>query len=296
VAQPGWELLLNPGALLRVRLIQVLAKCEEFMEPIAQDSRTLNPIALKERDSGTVLVYRVIQTATFESHTVSFPHPNSIALLLSITSRELNNAENCFSSIVESLETGASTQIPVNEIYSYLEHVQIAIFSIFTAIESMCNAALPADYERREKSTKGIVEIWDKAAIERWKTTQEKLAIIIPAALACDSPTNQPFWPRFKCLQNLRHDIVHQKHSKGNLSETKTENSNKSGSLNARLCQPETLEYIKSGIEVIRYFCLANPDNENFPILFFVSQKELKPKIVDSFTDVFLPPGHENNL
>src|SRR5690606_6291552 len=94
-------------------------------------------------------------------------------------------------------------------LFDYLEHIQTAIITLYSAIESLINILIPDDFILEERNNKGIKEMWDKSAIERWKSTSEKLKVIIPKALTITNPTSYKCWSKFCEFEALRNDIVH---------------------------------------------------------------------------------------
>lgn len=71
--------------------------------------------------------------------------------------------------------------------------------------------SIPEEYQyTSEPNHKGVVEIYDKQAIERWLPLKTKL-IILTDIYKTKCIKKSKIWDRFLTYENLRHDIIHQK-------------------------------------------------------------------------------------
>lgn len=64
---------------------------------------------------------------------------------------------------------------------------------------------------KQKSSRKGIVEKWDKSAIERWLSLKIKFQYVLKEIYQTSKPESKNWWSHFSSLEKLRNDIVHQK-------------------------------------------------------------------------------------
>jgi len=195
---------------------------------------------------------------------VSFLTPNVITLFYNKAWKEYEAAKDIFTDVIEGqLIAGTEVDLTVDtlcQVYDYFEHIQSSVISIYSAIEALCNVAIPTNYTVRKKNNKGITEIWDKAAIEKWMSTEEKAGVLVPEILKIDSPKKLPVWERFKQLKSIRDAIIHQKASLGRPSEVEAD-------FLGTLLNPAIERTIMSGFELVQYFCKNQDKQVLFPIL-----------------------------
>lgn len=153
---------------------------------------------------------------------VTYFQPNNIALLLSISKKQLENAKEYYyehfkktSTEVDYLTHSGDKKKFIGqkskEICDYIEMVETSIVFSYTAIEAFANISIPNGYEYKSKTKKGIDEIYDKESIERWITLKEKISNILPSIYNVKKPTQKKWWNEFIKLENYRHSIIHQK-------------------------------------------------------------------------------------
>ena len=68
-----------------------------------------------------------------------------------------------------------------------------AITTVFTAVECLANDLLPDDFIYEEKRKGEETRKYDRKEIERWISTIDKLALVIPQALNISSPKTYSF-------------------------------------------------------------------------------------------------------
>ncbi|MCQ2987950.1 hypothetical protein NLO72_01695 [Pseudomonas tremae] len=214
---------------------------------------------------------------------INFPTPNNVSLFANIANKERQQAKNIHSSLImRDVKDKRFIDIrdeDVKRLYNYLEHIQTSILTIYTAVESFANIAIPNEHVYTFKNSKGIVESYDKAAIERWLKTSEKIADLLPSILSSEPPKGQPFWSRFKELESIRNDIVHQK------TEKQTHSRDINSSFLGKLLNPDIFDVVDSGFKLISFFCEKDIYHSFFPMGF--SAAELKPIEIDDFEDQF---------
>lgn len=223
---------------------------------------------------------------------ITFPTPNNVSLFANIANREKQQAKNIYTSLITTdIKNKKDINIKnedIKRLYNYLEHIQTSIIAIYTAIESFANIAIPHDYTHTFKNNKGIIESYDKTAIERWLKTSEKVTELLPAILNSDSPKSLSNWSLFKELESIRNDIIHQKTEKTD-HNIKIEDFELNRDINSKfigkLLKPNIFDVIDSGFDLIRFFCEKDITHSYFPLGFSLAQ--LKPIEIDDFGDQF---------
>jgi hypothetical protein len=79
----------------------------------------------------------------------------------------------------------------------------------FTALECLANDLLPDDFIYEEKRKGEESRKYDRKEIERWISTVDKLALVIPQTLKIACPKTYNFWPKFTKLKDIRNDIIY---------------------------------------------------------------------------------------
>lgn len=220
--------------------------------------RSNRPLIATDKDSEDNVFFQETIGAKIENTKIIFSRPNEIALSMSIASKSLERASEIRKDILKNIDSGKQTDFydaRVNDIYDYLEEVQKTVVFGYKAIEALCNSAIPHDYVyKKELNKKGIHEIYDKHAIERWVTTSEKISKILPEIYKCASPTTQKFWGHFKKMEDLRNDIIHSK-------------SNTTSKLLSELLSNDIGKYFKSCESLLLYYYKQDRENALFPML-----------------------------
>ncbi len=218
---------------------------------------------------------------------ISFFTPNGVTLFISKARKEYDLSIQIYNDVVRNkLKSNflyVVQQETIPKLYDYFENIQSCIIMIYSAIEALCNVAIPESYTLAKKNNKGITEIWDKANIEKWTPTEEKAGKIVPEILGIDSPKNQPFWENFKKLKHVRDEIIHQKQS------ALTPNEIESAFL-ALLLSETIFDKVKAGFAMVQYFCDKDKSHSYFPML----DRET-PVNVNFVDDASQIPGHNLN-
>ncbi|NQX38506.1 hypothetical protein SAMN05421820_101530 [Pedobacter steynii] len=239
---------------------------KKVYSPVAlPDFRMVRPKAYLVEKS--TFVYQSHQTSVFmltKDSGISFFTPNGVAMFLNKARKEYSVAESIYCTLIKAkLKPGLIYVIKPEELcqlYDYFESVQSCIIMIYSAIEAICNVAIPEDYTITKKNGKGITEIWDKTAIEKWMPTEEKVGKVLPEILNVESPKTLPFWENFKKLKEIRDKIIHQKQSIGKPNEIE------SAFLNI-LLEESIFNKIKAGSDLIEYYCEMDQTHQYFPMI-----------------------------
>lgn len=218
---------------------------------------------------------------------ISFLTPNGVALFINKARKEYDISFQIYSEVVQKkLKPNFLYVVQpdiISGLYDYFESIQSCIIMIYSAIEALCNVAIPHDYTFTKKNNKGITEIWDKQNIEKWTSTEEKAGKIVPELLGIKSPKNQPYWENFKKLKYIRDEIIHQKQS------AITPNEVESAFL--ELLLKETIfDKIKAGFAIVQYFCDEDKTHNYFPML--EAETPLSVNFVDDASQI---PGHSRD-
>lgn len=235
----------------------------------SQDIRMMRPVMIKDKKTGQTITLQQSDSVDIGNCEFSFKTPNNVSIFVSISKRELNISKKHHDDIFKS-KSKDKKEITLDgkdlsKLYTYLEHIQSCVISVYTAIEALANVAIPNKHEYKVKNSKGVMEIWDKEAIERWFKTSDKYTKILPDILKIDSPSSQPFWAKFKELESIRNDIIHQKTS------TKKSTDIDSGYLE-KLLQTKIFDNIEAAYELISYICNADISHAFFPLGFGPAQ------------------------
>jgi len=190
------------------------------------DERINKPIWYRKVENGEEtgsMVSQEMDEINFPKNPFEFFAPNNIGMLLSISQQyktlarklydEKINPENTNHSLVET-NTDKRKFLQEKSIVAadYIELIQISIVFAYTAIESFVNLSIPDDYKYEVKvKNKGITEIYDKVAIERWVSMGDKLSNILTDIYSTQKIESQKFWSNLKSLEKNRHNIIHQK-------------------------------------------------------------------------------------
>lgn len=145
---------------------------------------------------------------------LNLPTPNNTGIFLSVSDKELASALEIWNSLLRpALSSKSELKFDDNEIalyYEYLTHIQMAIISLFTAFENFANSLIPYDFLFVEECNGGTI-VMDKPYIERNKSIEFKLSVILVEALKISSPKQSKNWSAFKKLILFRNEIIHMK-------------------------------------------------------------------------------------
>lgn len=230
---------------------------------ISHTQRSNRPLVFIHTDEDQGVIFQEIISTKIENKKLKFSRPNEISLSMSIARKSLERSREIRRGILKDFGNEMKKDIfdeKVIDVYDYLEEVQKTIIFSYKAIESLCNSAIPSDYIYKKQLTKkGIHEVYDKSAIERWLTTAEKVSIILPEIYKCTSPSKKNFWGHFKKLEELRNDIIHSK-------------SSSTSKLLSELLSSDVDKYFKSCEDMLLYFYNLDKQNPMFPLMSGVSE------------------------
>lgn len=192
-----------------------------------RDKRFMKPVCHQQYKNGKLTASMLVQdldsVALDRNRRATYFVPNNIALLLSTSKKVLNSARNIYNKQLSNSDfeidfekMGGDRKQTIGVVSSiicdYLENIQTSIVFGYTALESFINLSIPEDYQYiTDKNSKGISEIYDKKAIERWLTLKTKIRHILTDIYKTKRIDKQKWWGHFANLEKYRNDIIHQK-------------------------------------------------------------------------------------
>lgn len=250
---------MGPEANTVLVCVHVVNNTENLAESVpvpTPDIRSNKPYGIHDQGDNQTAFFQTLIDGKISGQNISVATPNEISLSLSISRKSVAAAKILRQKISKHAKSETTLfQGEVSDVYDLLEEMQKAVVFSYRAVEAFCNASIPPEYMYRKTNSKGITEEYRKEQIERWVSTSEKVAAILPEVLGCPPPTNEQFWQQFKKLESLRNEIIHSKSSSGaaTLSELFSERCD---------------EYIKSSVSLLDYFIKLDPSNQIFPLGF----------------------------
>lgn len=190
------------------------------------DERINKPIWYRKIEKGLEvgsMVSQELDEVNYPNNPLEFFAPNNIGMLLSISQRYKSLAKELYEEKINPkkvnhsyVKTDKDKKLFLQEkskiAADYIELIQISIVFSYTAIESFANLSIPEDYKYEVKiKNKGITEVYDKTAIERWISLGEKVSNILTEIYKTPKIEAQKFWSNLKTLEKHRHNIIHQK-------------------------------------------------------------------------------------
>lgn len=230
------------------------------------DLRDERSIKLRSKADGKTYFLAKNESSKVNDKVIDFSAPNNISISLSLMKKSLKTAREIFNKLTLS---ASGNKIIITEelkpdLYDFFEEMQTSIIFSYIAIEGFSNAVIPDDYQFEKFNEKGIKETWNKENIERWMSTSEKVGNILPAILNSSDIKIESFWTKFKELEKLRNDIVHQKTiEKGTKLDVK---------LFHEMLNPNVIDKINSSIKVIEFFYKIDSAHPYFPLGFGIAK------------------------
>lgn len=190
------------------------------------DSRINKPVWHRKLENGQEVGSMVLQELdeiAYPKNPFEFFAPNNVGMLLSICHNYRDQAKELYKSAIDpNLHDHSVTKSKTDKkrflqdksilAANYIELIQIAVVFAYTAVEAFVNLSIPDDYKYEVRvKNKGITEIYDKTAIERWVTLGDKLSHILTVIYKTQKIESEKFWSHFKSLEKLRNNIIHQK-------------------------------------------------------------------------------------
>ena len=188
------------------------------------DLRMTKPTFHFSKDSSGSMLTQDIDTVKLNrSRKISYFVPNNIGMLMSVSAKASSRAKDIFDRKFKSSSYELDiTKLTGNkkdaisaisqDVYDYIEEIQSAIVFAYTALEAFANLSIPHGHTyQAKKNSKGIVESYDKVAIERWLSLKTKIKYILPELYETKAVEKQKWWGQFVTLEEYRNEIIHQK-------------------------------------------------------------------------------------
>jgi hypothetical protein len=149
---------------------------------------------------------------------LSFPPVSPYRLALSIAIRASQDAKSLWREVKFDTQPGISSKVidfkTLPALYDYLEHGMIAVTFSYQALETYANGVIEEcmpegktfELQRRKGS-----ETHDAAGVQRWASTPEKLATVLPALTGVKLDKGGTLWQAFQALDNARDALMHLK-------------------------------------------------------------------------------------
>ncbi|HEY5536082.1 MAG TPA: hypothetical protein VIL99_14245 [Ignavibacteria bacterium] len=190
------------------------------------DERINKPICIKNVENGIEkgsMVFQELDEVYFKKNPLTYFPPNNVGLLLSISKNHLKNAKELFNTEINPNNVNHSFVNTTNNkkeflkqksklVADYIEIIQVCIVFGYTTLEAFTNLSITEDYIYKVNiKKKGVTEHYDKSAIERWVSLNDKISKILTDIYKTKKVEGTKFWSYFVKLEKYRHDIIHQK-------------------------------------------------------------------------------------
>jgi hypothetical protein len=247
------------------------------------DRRVLRPLVIAAEKQKKMISLIHNEIYIIDETKINFATPNNISVCLNISNKHYDLAKEVFKKELKPKLTGKKKIINFNGsenslLYDYFENLQISLIFVYTAVEAFANVAIPDSFTYEKRNNKNVKEIWEKESIERWLSTTEKIAEIVPSVLKLQSPKSEKFWTNFKKLEEIRNEIIHQK--------TVSNETNVSSKYLTEFFKESIFNIISSGFLVIEYFC----SKTEYAHIYFplgIGTNKMKPTIIDDWDTHF---------
>ena len=184
------------------------------------DLRSQKPFHGKNQEGGGV--FQSIDEVVFKNsksskEEIEFLTPNPVGLLLHVYQESKRRTEEIFEEFCqkiteEEFNKGTDKFISfTKKIYDYINEFQKTILFGYSALETFINISIPEDYSYSVYDNKGITNVYDKRAIERWISTSIKLSDVLVDIYKTPSIKNKKIWTYFKNFEEFRNEIIHLK-------------------------------------------------------------------------------------
>lgn len=188
------------------------------------DHRLRKPVWYQKNENGHIVgsgLFQEFDQLNVNNLEMTYFQPNNIAILLSISKKQLELAEKFFNAQFKNTQNelnyrnfSGDRKKFIGEksiaICDYIELIETSIVFSYTSIEAFANISIPENYTYKNK-TRGVEEIYDKEKIERWISLKDKIRVILPEIYKVKKPTQKKWWGDFIHLEKYRHNIIHQK-------------------------------------------------------------------------------------
>ena len=167
--------------------------------------------------AGTI-IYSATLTRDSKGKLIGFLRPSPVALSLNIAIKESKKAIKLRQTIAfqdnvtpHGPGKGVATENSPH-LFDYFECCMVAVAFSFQALEVFCNDIIARNvkgtYKLQRRNGMADFSVDD---LQRYPSTEEKLATILPDILNIDSPKSETVWQHFKELKRIRDTTIHLK-------------------------------------------------------------------------------------
>jgi hypothetical protein len=228
------------------------------------DKRKVKLVIYEVQDVNEDIAMQEIVNFKLGKANVRFDTPNTTAMYLNASERELKQAKEVYKSLIEpKISTRVSYDFSDEEtaqLYDYFEHVKMSVIMAYTAVECLSNALIPADYSFTESIGDGE-GLLDFKEIQRWKSTTQKLRQVLPKALNMKDPGQFKSYSTFCKLEEIRNEVIHTR-------SVLPKDIKTTDRLDYQLLQPRIFNLVLSAKELIKEIRAALPYTKEIPILY----------------------------
>lgn len=177
------------------------------------DKRQRKPRIISDKTEGQDYTLVPIKNIKYGKAQIHYWPPNLSAIYLKIAKENFQKASEIHRSFIKPMDS-KNEEINLTDeetvlFYDYIEHMQLAIIMICTAIESVVNGVIPSNYIYIE-NFKGTKKEHNYYSIQRNVSLIDKLSTVL--LNACNIKLKgESFWSKFKNLNTLRNELIHMK-------------------------------------------------------------------------------------
>lgn len=210
---------------------------------------------------------RVTQTTVTKApggESIGFITPSATAMALDLVAKSVEQASAIrgafiYDDVIGPEGRGKSIR-QEGELFDFFEHCMVITTFSFQALEAYCyqtvadNMKSPVQVERRRDGKKRLLTLNDPAEVERTATTEEQLAVIVPAVLGIASPRGKAVWGQFVTLKRMRDATIHLKSADQYPHRRTQHHADDSSSLFYQFLYQDLAQYPKAAVSMIHYF------------------------------------------
>ncbi len=203
-------------------------------------------------------LYHSARTTGAADEPISYIAPNPVALSFDLAVKAMRRAKRLRTTLAyeaRSTPMGVTKSVAnpnTPHLFDMFEAcMETAVFS-FSAIETFCNYFIAAklDYTITLHRRDGAISI-EPDEVARNISTEEKLSLVLPELLGCDSPKGKKVWEQFKVLKRARDATIHLKHDDVSYGG---KHSRDDAPLFGAFFQDNVLEFPKYTLDMIGHF------------------------------------------
>lgn len=243
------------------------------------DIRNERSIKLHSKSNDKIYFFDKGKEAKYLDKKIIYFTPNNISLSLSLMKKSYKRSKELLKILLGNSDSKIIKLVEKDKqkLYDYFEEITTSVIFSYISVESFANAAIPEDFIYEKINEKKVKELWNKENIERWLPTSQKVCEILPIVLNTNEIKKEEFWIRFKELEKIRNEIVHQK--------TIENGTMLDSALYNKLLSDDIFKKISSSLSVIKFFYDYDNAHPYFPLGLGVAKFQLKE--IENINDEF---------